>query len=226
VKKTVLAFSFLVLITPAFADTIPGLFSTGVDGSGTPLTNIFGDTDTHYTILAGPGILSAQSAVTYDNAAYIAEEPSGTNGNSRWISVNANGSSAGSGTYDFETTFDLTGFDPSTAQITGRFAGDNHITGTLINGTSVASATSDTFVAYTSFSITSGFVAGLNTLEFFVTDDGAPMALRVDALAGTASPIGTGPGPGTGVPEPGTVVLLATACLATIGLKVRSKKTA
>ncbi len=225
-KKAILTLSFVVSIAPVFADTIPGLFSTGVDSSGTPLTNIFGDTDTHYMVLSGPGVASAQSAVTYDNGAYIAEEPSGTNGNSRWISVNANGSSAASGTYDFETTFDLTGFDATTAQISGRFAGDNHIVGTLINGTSVPGATSDTFTAYTNFSITSGFVAGINTLEFFVTDDGAPMALRVDSLAGTARSLGNGPGPENGVPEPGTVILLATACLGTIALKSRSRKTA
>jgi hypothetical protein len=190
------------------------------------LTNIFGDTDTHYMVISGPGVASAQSAMTYDNGSYIPEEPSGTNGNSRWISVNVNGSSAGSGTYDFETTFDLTGFDPTTAQITGRFAGDNHIVGTLINGTSVPAATSDTFTSYTNFSITSGFVAGLNTLEFFVTDDGAPMALRVDSLAGTARSLSNGPGPQSDVPEPGTVILLATACLGTVAIKARSKKPA
>jgi hypothetical protein len=138
------------------------------------------------------------------------------------------GSNAGSGTYDFQTTFSLTGLDETTAEITGRFAGDNHIIETLLNGNVIAGATTDTFSAYTAFSIPVGsaFVAGLNTLDFLVKDDGAPMSLRVDQLSGTASPAESGGGGGTvgAVPEPGTIFLLATSCIAIFAFQFRSKR--
>jgi hypothetical protein len=218
VKLPLFLAACLLSSTSAFADPILGLFNTGVDASGNPLSGGAGVTDPHYTILSGPGTnIYPLNAVTF-NCCYFADQPSGTNGNSRWISVNANGSNANSGSYDFETTFSLTGLDPSTASITGRFAADNHITATEINGNVVAGATTDTFGSYTTFSITSGFVAGLNKLDFRVLDDGQPMSLRVDGLIGTASPQGGG---GT-VPEPATLALLGIA-FAGMGLGKRRK---
>jgi hypothetical protein len=177
------------------------LFNTGVDATGVDLVGV-NVTDPHYTILSGPGLGSATSAVTF-NCCYFADGPI-----SRWISVNSSGSTAASGTYDFQLTFSLSGLNPATAQITGQFAADNHITATKINGTTVAGATTDTFGAFTSFSINSGFVSGTNTLDFLVLDDGAPMSLRVNALAGTANPLVGG------VPEPSTWLTLGAGLLA------------
>ncbi len=202
------------------AAPIPGLFNTGVDDTGTPLVGGNGVIDPHYVILSGPGDENYPiPAVTYFNGAYFADQPGGTNGDSRWISVNRNGSNGSSGTYDFQTTFSLTGLDPGTASITGKFAADNHITQTLINGVVVPGATSNTFAAYTDFSISSDFVSGLNTLEFIVLDDGAPMALRVDSLVGSASPQGGG-----GVPEPESLALLGVA-FAALAISRHRKKT-
>jgi hypothetical protein len=103
-------------------------------------------------------------------------------------------------------------------------AADDYVSVTYINGNFVLGARTDTATSYTDFSITSGSVSGVNTLEFVVFGgaDGPIMGLRVDSLTGTASPLGQ-QGP---VPEPGTMVLLATACLGTIALNARSKKAA
>jgi len=179
------------------ATTITGLHNTGVDGSGVLLTGT-GMTDPHYTVLSGPGLLAPTSAVTF-NCCYFADGP-----NSRFISVNSSGQTASSGSYLFETTFSLAGFNPATAQISGQFAADNHITATRINGTTVPGATTDTFTSYTSFTINSGFVAGLNTLDLVVLDDGVVMSLRVDSLSGTASPNSSN------TPEPGTMLMLSS----------------
>lgn len=191
----------------AYADTIAGLFNTGVDSLGNPLVGGNGVADPNYTVISGPGgSIYPLSAVTY-NCCYPADQPSGTNGNSRWISVSIGGSAAASGVYDFQTTFSLSGLDPTTATITGQFAADNHVEETDLNGVAIAGATTDTYSSYTSFTIPVGsaFVSGLNTLDFLVKDDGAPMALRVDSLEGTASPLGII----SGVPEPGMLPLLA-----------------
>jgi hypothetical protein len=109
-------------------------------------------------------------------------------------------------------TFSLSGLNPATAQITGQFAADNHITATKINGTTVAGATTDTFGSYTSFAINSGFISGINTLDFLVLDDGAPMSLRVNALAGTADPLVGA------VPEPSTWLTLGAGLLAVMSM--------
>jgi hypothetical protein len=193
----------------AFADAIPGLFNTGVDGLGNPLVGGNGVSDPHYTIISGPGNnIYPTPAVTF-NCCYFADQPAGLNGNSRWVSVNANGANAGSGVYDFQTTFSLNGLDPSTAAIVGRFGVDNQVEETNLNGFTIAGATADTFFSYTGFTIPVGspFKAGLNTLDFLVNDSGAPMSLRVDSLVGTASPAVT---IGNGVPEPAMIPLLAS----------------
>lgn len=192
---------------------ITGLFNTGVDAAGAPLvgTNV---NDPHYVIISSPGAgVSNITPVTF-NCCYFADQPSGTNGNSRWISVNANGSNAGAGTYIFELTFSLAGLDPTSATITGRFAADNHST-IKLNGTVVPGST-DTFGAYTNFSISSSFVAGTNKLDFVVVDDGAPMGLRVDSLAGTANL-------SAATPEPGSLALvfLGAGLLGAAGFRKR-----
>ena len=145
--------------------------------------------DSHYTITAsadasfrGPNALVVTSNV-FPIGPWLWDGP-----NSKWIAPQ-NNQAAGNlpGTYIYHTTFNLTGFNPATATLTGQFAADNSAI-IKLNGV-VVGPTAPTYSAWTQFAINSGFAAGINTLDFVVTNDpsGAnPTGLRVD-ISGTVS---------------------------------------
>lgn len=199
----------LLLSLAAMGAPISGLFNTGVDSSGALLVGGNGTVDPNYTVISGPGISSPVQAVTYYNGAYFADGPA-----SRWISVNANGSSAGSGTYVFQTTFDLTGFNPATASISVQCGTDNALTGVTLNGGAVAGDCDGFSGAFSgAFNITSGFQSGINMLQFSVQDFGAPMALRAQFTSDVAPLNGE-------IPEPSTAIL----CVSALGLIVARRR--
>jgi hypothetical protein len=160
------AFLALLLLTSSqvFSAVIPGLFNTGVDNSGQELSP--GSSDTHYN-LAGP--LSA--AYVIQKYPGWAHAPAG----SLWIGPLSGLTTAPVGDYSYKLPFDLTGFDPDTASITGNWATDN-IAEILLNGNSTgivnnfSGTSSETFITLHDFTINSGFVPGENTLEFVVTN--------------------------------------------------------
>jgi hypothetical protein len=142
-----------------------------------------------------------------------------SNSISAWIGPNNSSQLDGpGGTYDYQTTFDLTGLDPSTATITGQWAADNLGVGILINNvsTGITSSCFDCF-NFTGFSISGGFVAGVNTLDFIVQNGtgigdpaAGPTGLRVE-LAGTAA----------AAPEPASFVLIGAGLLVLSRLRRR-----
>jgi hypothetical protein len=91
-------------------------------------------------------------------------------------------------------TFDLTGEDLATTEISGLWGVDN--VGTIqLNGLSInigggtlqlPQVIADNYSTPHSFVLTNGFVAGLNTLDFIVSDNRAPAALNVSGLSTTA----------------------------------------
>ena len=178
------------------------VFATGVDSTGAALPNGTLN-DPHYTLVSNPAGTSNQLRVltsaiggNYPFPPYIGDSSA-----SAWISPNNTPfiGTKPAGNYDYQTTFDLTGFNPATANITGNWAMDNYGTDILINGVSTGNTASGPN-AYTPFSITSGFHAGVNTLDFLVLDDGqGATGLRVDNIQGTD----TAP-----VPEASTTVSL------------------
>lgn len=181
---------------PLSAATIPGLFNTGTDGSNVALAGGNGVIDTHYTIVSStsPGLVG-QQAVTF-NCCYSPDDA-----DSRWVSLSANGN-PGSNTTTYRLTFNMSGLNASTASITGNWGADN-VGNIFFNGVSTGITTTNSFFGpMPVFSITSGFVTGVNTLDFEIQDLGQPTAFRVDNLVGTARPlVGV-------VPEPSTWTLL------------------
>jgi hypothetical protein len=105
------------------------------------------------------------------------------------------------GNYDYRTTFDLTGFDLSSASITGGWGTDNSGVDILLNGVSLGFTTpTNAFGSpLSAFTINSGFVAGVNSLDFVVFNGSGPTALRVE-MTGSANPVP--------VPLPATASLL------------------
>ena len=182
--------------------TVPlAVYGTGVSKGGTLLSTTTPSVDPHYTLVKPPNpyIPSAgatgNSYVVIKGAAPLADGAYAANGpNSEWISPDRSGKAdpnGPTGYYDYRTTFDLTGDDPATAMLTGKWAVDNEGT-ILLNGSKVTSAggtistnTSASFHTLHDFAITatgSGvtFKPGVNTLDFIVHNDGA--------LHGTARP--------------------------------------
>ncbi|OAI40494.1 hypothetical protein AYO40_00745 [Planctomycetaceae bacterium SCGC AG-212-D15] len=171
------------------------LFNTGVDNGGALLTSAA--VDQHYTVVGPNGGTPAQ-AVVVNSATYpIAGGPwIGNTATSLWIGPTANQASpynAQAGTYDYQVTFNLNGFDPTTASITGQWASDNDGLAIKINGQTTTNTHPGEF-AYTnfaSFTISSGFQAGLNTIDFLVSEDGiGPTGLQVQ-MTGNAQAVPT-----------------------------------
>lgn len=188
---------------------IPGLNNTGT---------IVG-VDTNYRFTAGTSTATGTACgaflcgVTTSGAAFPLNVWSANDATSSWITPSANAAQsydqgATNGTYTLTETFDLTGYTPSTASLSGRFMADNQATISL-NG-NLLPFTATSFTTWTNFSANTGFVAGLNSVTFSMTNLATPLqnptGLRVEF---TQSQV-------TAVPEP-SALLLSLAGLAMLG---------
>ena len=148
--------------------------------------------------------------VTYDSARldWIADTPSGSHGGvGNWTF------------FVFRQTFDLTGFDAATARLTIRWAADDSgeigadrgswIPAFSLNGGSFVNYPGSTpehripTYSYCDwFTISSGFVAGLNTIDFYVEGNGQTDGFGLQVQSFTAD-----------VPAPAGFAMLLPACL-------------
>jgi hypothetical protein len=193
-KTRILVSSLLMWMwaTTVHADPIPGLFNTGVDNSN--VTLVGGSVDPHYSLIAsadpafpGPGAIVATVIPTTYWAANSAT--------SKWIAPAANenypsgGTPHPAGDYTYRISFDLAGINFSTVSITGKWGVDN--SGVIrLNGVSTGISTSS-YNPLVNFSISSGFRAGINDLDFVVHNLPAggsnPTGLRVEGISGTGT---------------------------------------
>lgn len=115
----------------------------------------------------------------------------------------------------YDISFNLAGLNPATAVIAGQFAADNNAV-IYLNGASTG-ITSPTlgFSSFTPFTVSSGFLPGLNTLEFQVTNFadvapfGGPTGLQVNFTRKTADP----------VPEPASLLLFGFGLVGLAGVR-------
>jgi len=176
---------------------IPGVYGTGLDATGNSLPD--GVADIHYVLSAssdpnfpGPDALVITNGWPIQTGVWVVNGP-----NSRWIAPSSNqrqdvdptqGNAPGD--YTYQTTFNLTGYDLTKVSLVGSWAVDNTGVDILVNGVS-SGFTSTGFGSLTPFTITSGLVAGVNTLDFVVNNAANvndpsspnPSGLRVDLKA-------------------------------------------
>ncbi|HEY1691076.1 MAG TPA: hypothetical protein VGG39_02885 [Polyangiaceae bacterium] len=159
---------------------IAGLFSTGVDGTGTPLA--IGATDPHYVLSSNDPAFPGPKAITVTpNAAWT-----GNTATSEWISIQASTTGANNGVYTYTTIFTLTGVDPATATLSGTWAGDDSVSLSL-NGTVVATRAAPAYGSTAAFAVPAGspFVEGANTLAFTTVNSGnGPTGLQIVTITG------------------------------------------
>ena len=144
------------------------VFSTGVDANGNPLPG--GSNDPHWTVADLTTLSSPAAAAVVGSPAAIGWI--GNTSSSNWVSVNGAGRPNSKDLFEYQTTFNVT--DPSNVQLTLNVADDDKVTAILLNGLNTGLSTGGvTWTRFTPFTLSSGFVAGANTLDFLVENSGA-----------------------------------------------------
>lgn len=187
--------------------------NTGVDASD--VLQPLGAITSYWTLSSEPGTATetlGSNPFRYYNISYFGDDAV-----SGWVSPTPFGNAGVGGFYTYQMSFDLSGFDATTALITGVFGADND-GAILLNGNVVASTVYADFIRPTAFTMNTGFLSGLNTISVRMDNGGDPSAFRVKFSTATADLIES---PKlfsevvTPVPEPGSGILM-TAGLAGI----------
>ena len=172
----------VVEVGPPSTPSIPTLFSTGVNAQGAALAS-GARGDPHYTLTSVPLLASTTVQIG------ASDSQSGTwptlKPVSAWIMPLGGQGIVPTGSYTYQTTFDLTGFNPATVVISGQVMADDQVT-IQVNGAAAVSTSADYNTAV-AFKLNTGFTDGVNVLRFYVGNTGGPTGLRV-AMTGTASP--------------------------------------
>ncbi len=194
------------LTTAAAAVTVtvavPGLFNSGVDNSKVPLGN--NAIDPHWRLTAAPtGVTLGNAYTGVRNGSFpVAGNWMQNTATSRWITPTINHTSIAAGDYSYELQFTLTPkMITNTGKFTGRYAVDNSMVSVMLNSTALT-APAGSFTAWTNFSATTGFVAGLNKLTFKTRNAAGtgnnPTGFRIEFLTSSIDVL----------PEPGSWAML------------------
>jgi hypothetical protein len=197
------------------------IYSTGESATYPSTVALYsaGAADAQYTLVQNGGATIVTSVLT----AAAAQTPvTGTQTNvrtpvvggwapntstSEWIAPQAyTSTNAPDGIYAYQTTFSLTSIEALTAVITGKWATDNTFDGIYLNGTLIAGSSNSSnsdFGTLTSFpTISSGFLSGTNTLDFYTintTPNPSPTGVQIQLSGTYTSP----------TPEPSTTAVYA-----------------
>jgi len=197
---------FLILaaaVVPCAAIAAPiAVHNTGVNGSDVLVAA--GAQVSFWTLVNKPAGASEPiggNPFRFHDGAYFADTATAA-----WVAPTASGNAGVGGNYTYALTFDLTGLDPTSASISGIFGTDNNGSISLNGNAPVATTSFGGFGSTTAFSFTSGFVAGLNTIDVTTNNGGDPTAIFVQFNSATA--------PTSGVPEPTTALLVGLGLIA------------
>lgn len=184
--KLRLLFAFMLLASIALASPILTVHNTGLADPTSA--------DQYWTVNGLTAYVTDTSGFPF-GVAWIAGSPT-----SNWISPQASYSPLGSatdvpGTYNYATSFDLTGSEAANLNISFIWAVDNSIADVKLNGASIGHI----FQMPTTFNfdgtpvvISSGFHAGSNVLEFDTVNadglTGNPNGLRVEFTSAVPEP--------------------------------------
>lgn len=187
-----LIFALAASLLAFSAQAGPVFYNTGVDTNGDQLPG--GSLDLHYQMRQlTPGAyigssdwlpaVAMNTAITWGSWIKPAD--------ARWIYIaDAANLTQNWGVYEFNTTFDLTGYDPSTAILSGQWAFDQ--SGTVyLNGALIVTLGDGNWDGRLNpFTINSGFINGTNTLTFNVPfpDGGDGMVISGASLTATPYP--------------------------------------
>jgi hypothetical protein len=151
------------------------------------------------TALTAAQLLGLTFGAAYDNVPDPAWLPNGPK--SEWLTPSLTGDNNElGGQYVYQTTFTNPG---STTGIQGQYSSDNELYEVFLNDTLVAGFPTDGptgFNSWTSFTISSGFQAGTNTLDFVVRNRGVGGSDSSPTVTGFRAELAA-------VPEPSTMVL-------------------
>ena len=163
-----------------------------------------GTTDPFWSLVGGSATIISDANLP--GSAWVSSSTS------RWISIQDSPYQP-TGVFTYFTTFDLTGFDPLSAMLSGRWTADDDAT-LFLNGNSLGSL-AGTWGYFTSFAVNGGsgyFLPGVNTLSVAQhNSDGFYDAFNVDQLSVQANAV-------TATPEPASLALMATGLLGMAGV--------